>query len=98
VAVDLVSKEEYGSKIWCLVVENTFSSIPDMAKVLLGWRLLQYFPLCFYKNKVCRFPCRFSPVNRRFSVRVISENEALASAHSVHIGHGGHPRATEDDV
>jgi fermentation-respiration switch protein FrsA (DUF1100 family) len=51
VAVDLVSKEEYGSKIWCLVVENTFSSIPDMAKVLLGWRLLQYFPLCFYKNK-----------------------------------------------
>lgn len=53
IAIDLCIKEEYATKIWCLVVENTFTSIPDMAKVLLGWRLLQYIPLGFYKNKVC---------------------------------------------
>lgn len=53
VAIDLAVREEYASKIWCLVVENTFTSIPDMAKVLLGWRLLHYFPIVFYKNKVC---------------------------------------------
>ncbi|KAJ8922354.1 hypothetical protein NQ315_004297 [Exocentrus adspersus] len=51
VAIDLAVREEYTNKIWCLVVENTFTSIPDMAKVLLGWRMLQYFPLFFYKNK-----------------------------------------------
>lgn len=52
VAIDLAKREDYSSKIWCLVVENTFTSIPEMAKVLLGWRLLEYFPLFFYKNKV----------------------------------------------
>ncbi|CAH0546634.1 unnamed protein product [Brassicogethes aeneus] len=51
VAIDLARREDYASKIWCLVVENTFTSIPDMAKVLLGWRVLEYFPLVFYKNK-----------------------------------------------
>jgi hypothetical protein len=52
VAVDVAARPEYGSRIWCLILENTFTSIPDMAKVLIGWRVLQYLPLCFYKNKV----------------------------------------------
>lgn len=52
VALDLASRAEYSEKIWCLVVENTFTSIPDMAKVLLGWKILHYLPLAFYKNKV----------------------------------------------
>ncbi|KAK9738540.1 Serine aminopeptidase, S33 [Popillia japonica] len=51
VAIDLASRAEYAEKIWCLVVENTFTSIPDMAKVLLQWRLLNYLPLICYKNK-----------------------------------------------
>ncbi|XP_065160536.1 protein ABHD13 [Atheta coriaria] len=51
VAIDLASRVEYSEKIWCLVVENTFTSIPDMAKVLLQWRLLNYLPLLCYKNK-----------------------------------------------
>lgn len=51
VAIDLASKPDYASKIWCLIVENTFTSIPDMAKVLLSWRMIQYLPLLFYKNK-----------------------------------------------
>lgn len=34
------------------MVENTFTSIPEMAKVLLRWRVLHYLPLGFYKNKV----------------------------------------------
>jgi hypothetical protein len=52
VAVDVAARPEYASRIWCLILENTFTSIPDMAKVLIGWRMLQYLPLCFYKNKV----------------------------------------------
>jgi hypothetical protein len=53
VAIDVAARPEYASRIWCLILENTFTSIPDMAKVLIGWRVLQYLPLCFYKNKVC---------------------------------------------
>jgi len=52
VAIDVAAQPEYASRIWCLIIENTFTSIPDMAKVLIGWRVLQYLPLCFYKNKV----------------------------------------------
>lgn len=55
VAIDLACRPEYSSKIWCLIVENTFTSIPEMAKVLLSWRMLQYLPLIFYKNKVSHF-------------------------------------------
>lgn len=51
VAIDLAIRENYSNRIWCLVVENTFTSIPDMARVLLGWKILQYFPIFFYKNK-----------------------------------------------
>ncbi|XP_046389626.1 protein ABHD13 [Ischnura elegans] len=51
VAIDLSSQPEYASKIWCLILENTFTSIPDMAAVLLGWRVLNYLPLFCYKNK-----------------------------------------------
>ncbi|XP_071446595.1 protein ABHD13 [Hetaerina americana] len=51
VAIDLASHPEYASKIWCLILENTFTSIPDMAAVLLGWKVLNYLPLCCYKNK-----------------------------------------------
>ncbi|XP_063228839.1 protein ABHD13 [Bacillus rossius redtenbacheri] len=51
VAIDVAAQPEYAQKIWCLVVENTFTSIPDMARVLIGWRLLQYLPRFLYKNK-----------------------------------------------
>lgn len=51
VAIDLAIRENYTNKIWCLVVENTFTSIPDMARVILGWSILKYFPIFFYKNK-----------------------------------------------
>ncbi|KAK7872286.1 hypothetical protein R5R35_012129 [Gryllus longicercus] len=51
VAVDVAARPEYASKLWCVILENTFTSIPDMARVLAGWRLLNYLPLFCYKNK-----------------------------------------------
>ncbi|XP_060519937.1 protein ABHD13 [Cylas formicarius] len=51
VAIDLAVRDNYENRIWCLIVENTFTSIPEMARILLGWRILQYLPFFFYKNK-----------------------------------------------
>lgn len=51
VAIDLASRVEFYDKIWCVVVENTFTSIPDMARVFFKWRILRYIPLLCYKNK-----------------------------------------------
>ncbi|XP_015586343.1 protein ABHD13 isoform X2 [Cephus cinctus] len=51
VAIDLATKPEYSQRIWCLILENTFTSIPDMAALLIGSKLLQYLPLFVYKNK-----------------------------------------------
>ncbi|KAK9887043.1 hypothetical protein WA026_019968 [Henosepilachna vigintioctopunctata] len=51
VAIDLVSRDEYCMKVWCLVVENTFTCIPDMARVIFGWRLFKLLPQSCYKNK-----------------------------------------------
>lgn len=50
VAIDLASKEEYAQRIWFLMLENTFTSIPDMSAVLIGSKI-RYLPLIFYKNK-----------------------------------------------
>lgn len=52
VAIDLAARVEYSRKIWCVIVENTFTSIPDMAIVLMSSDLLKYVPLFLYKNKV----------------------------------------------
>jgi hypothetical protein len=52
VAIDLAARIEYSQKIWCVIVENTFTSIPDMATVLMSFELFKYVPLFLYKNKV----------------------------------------------
>ncbi|XP_046410454.1 protein ABHD13 isoform X2 [Neodiprion fabricii] len=52
VAIDLAMRPDYAKKIWCLILENTFTSIPDMASLLIGSKILQYLPLFIYKNKV----------------------------------------------
>lgn len=54
VAIDLATKEENSQRIWCLILENTFTSIPDMAALFVGSKFLQYLPLFVYKNKVKR--------------------------------------------
>ncbi|XP_014486502.1 PREDICTED: alpha/beta hydrolase domain-containing protein 13 [Dinoponera quadriceps] len=51
VAIDLATKEENSRRIWCLILENTFTSIPDMAALFVGSKILQYLPLFIYKNK-----------------------------------------------
>lgn len=59
VAIDLACRPEYADKIWCVIVENTFTSIPEMAKVFVHWKCVHYIPLCFYKNKVKPNPINF---------------------------------------
>ncbi|CAL7935643.1 unnamed protein product [Xylocopa violacea] len=51
VAINLATKSENSQRIWCLILENTFTSIPDMAALLFGLKCLQYLPLFLYKNK-----------------------------------------------
>ncbi|KAJ1524758.1 hypothetical protein ONE63_009636 [Megalurothrips usitatus] len=66
VAIDVASCPDYSSKIWAVVVENTFTSVPDMAKILIG-SFLRFLPLCCHKNKFMSYnkilsttaPCLF---------------------------------------
>lgn len=52
-AVDCVSRAEVSSRVAAVVLENTFTSIPDMAKVLFsGVRFLARLPHWCHKNKV----------------------------------------------
>ncbi|XP_073974481.1 abhydrolase domain containing 13-like protein Bem46 isoform X1 [Rhodnius prolixus] len=51
VAIDLAARAEYASRIWCVIVENTFTSIPDMTAALFNYNWLRYVPLFAYKNK-----------------------------------------------
>ncbi|KAG6452177.1 hypothetical protein O3G_MSEX007499 [Manduca sexta] len=51
IAIDLASRIEYRNKIWALVVENTFTSIPEMAQIILKWKCLQWLPQFCHKNK-----------------------------------------------
>ena len=52
VAVDLASRVEYSCRIWCIILENTFTSIPDIAVALFKNSWFLFLPLLFYKNKV----------------------------------------------
>ncbi|CAL4171015.1 unnamed protein product, partial [Meganyctiphanes norvegica] len=52
IAIDCVSRAEISSRVAGVVVENTFTSIPDMAKVLFSnVRLLSKLPVWCHKNK-----------------------------------------------
>ncbi|XP_013184971.1 protein ABHD13 [Amyelois transitella] len=51
IAIDLASRVEYRSRIWAMIVENTFTSIPEMARIILKWRCLLYLPEFCHKNK-----------------------------------------------
>lgn len=48
--IDVAADSNYGSKVMCSVVENTFTSIPQMARHLIGY--VKYIPLICHKNKV----------------------------------------------
>lgn len=51
VAIDLAAEAEYSQRIMCVILENTFTSIPDMAVELIHiW--IKYLPLFCFKNKV----------------------------------------------
>ncbi|XP_013106411.1 protein ABHD13 [Stomoxys calcitrans] len=50
VAIDVAADTIYGQKIMCAIVENTFSSIPEMA-VELVHPSVKYVPHILYKNK-----------------------------------------------
>lgn len=51
VAIDLCSRAENRDKIAALLVENSFTSIPDIAKVLFNFKAIRLIPKWFYKNK-----------------------------------------------
>lgn len=53
VAVDCVSRAEVSSRVAGVVLENTFTSIPDMATVLFSSiTFLAHLPNWCHKNKV----------------------------------------------
>ncbi|CAK1588277.1 unnamed protein product [Parnassius mnemosyne] len=51
IAIDLASRLENRNKIWAVIVENTFTSIPDMAQIILKWKCLTWLPQICHKNK-----------------------------------------------
>lgn len=50
VAIDVAADPVYGQKIMCVIVENTFTSIPDMAVELIH-PSVKYLPLICYRNQ-----------------------------------------------
>nr|XP_006820729.1 PREDICTED: alpha/beta hydrolase domain-containing protein 13-like [Saccoglossus kowalevskii] len=51
VAINVASSPKYRDKLCALIVENTFTSIPDVAKVLFRIPILKWIPLWCHKNK-----------------------------------------------
>jgi len=52
VALQVCSESYYASRVAAVIVENTFTSILNMARALFDFRVLHYLPECFCKNKV----------------------------------------------
>lgn len=63
-AIDLASRTENRDKLSAVLVENTFTSIPDIARSLFNFRLIRGLPFWCYKNKFkSKFKvCRISSV------------------------------------
>lgn len=48
--IDIAADTNYGSKLCACIVENTFTSIPQIARHLIHFT--KYIPLICHKNKV----------------------------------------------
>ena len=55
VAIYLANQMNYRQHIMCLIVENTFTSLPKIAGHLFNFKLLHMLPIWAYKNKVRTF-------------------------------------------
>jgi len=53
VALRVCSEPHYAARVAAVIVENTFTSISNMARAMFDLRLLHYLPEWCYKNKVC---------------------------------------------
>jgi len=51
VAIDLATRSTNKDSIAAVMLENTFTSIPDVAKILFPFKLIKCLPVWFYKNK-----------------------------------------------
>ncbi|RWS06166.1 alpha/beta hydrolase domain-containing protein 13-like protein [Dinothrombium tinctorium] len=51
VALEMASSPKLNAHISAVIIENTFTSIPDVAKTLFDCQLLRMIPRCFYKSK-----------------------------------------------
>ena len=53
VATQLASQPWCAKQAMCLVLENTFTSLPDIGRHIFDIRPIHYIPNCAYKNRVC---------------------------------------------
>ncbi|GFY66582.1 hypothetical protein TNIN_479521 [Trichonephila inaurata madagascariensis] len=51
VAIDLLTHPQYAKHVLVLIVENTFTSIPDVAKAMFSSKLIDYLPTWTFKNQ-----------------------------------------------
>ncbi|KAG1671945.1 Protein ABHD13 [Nymphon striatum] len=51
VAVDIACDEFFSQYIFCVILENTFTCIPDVAVSISGWKFLSKVPMWCLKNK-----------------------------------------------
>lgn len=51
VAIDLVSRPKFGKHVFILIVENTFTSIPDIAKQMFNFKIIHWLPDWAFKNQ-----------------------------------------------
>lgn len=52
IVIHIASQRHNQDRIAGLIIENTFTSIPDMGSVLFNLDFIRWLPLCFVKNKV----------------------------------------------
>ncbi|XP_054724914.1 protein ABHD13-like [Uloborus diversus] len=51
VAIDLVSRPKFGKHVFILMVENTFTSIPDIARQMFNFKIIKWLPDWAFKNQ-----------------------------------------------
>ena len=52
VAVRICAMPQYSSQICAMVLENTFTSLPDIARHVFSISAIAYLPVCCFKSKV----------------------------------------------
>ncbi len=86
VAIHIASQANYSGRLAGVIVENTFTSLPDIGRHLFSFRIIKYLPMWCHKNKVGRQSTLLKPLRNEEFLALCSPSLLMINVKEYSVG------------